>query len=218
MCGKCDSPGMAAIFFGEVDSTQSKVIEMLDAGSYVEDTFVVADVQRKGRGRRNTTWTSTEGCLTFSYATSGAVTMLNVLQNIRNTLKILGVETAVEWPNDIVLLGRKIGGVIVDVYSGFSIVGIGINLAGTMQYATMESLVGTRVAKGDFLRQYGGFYRDTNDAVLEPRQVWFESGVCELQRVENDCLVLVDGNGRELRIDPYTYSYRADLNAIVKKA
>jgi BirA family biotin operon repressor/biotin-[acetyl-CoA-carboxylase] ligase len=102
---------------------------------------VVADEQTAGRGRGSNRWWSSEGSLTFSVAVPLDRGFLEP-----QTLYSLGCGCAVaaalapltsrdairlKWPNDIMLGGRKVGGILVETLappSGVMIVGIGLNL------------------------------------------------------------------------------------------
>lgn len=47
---------------------------------------------------------------------------------VAEELTAAGAVTVVKWPNDLVLAGRKLGGIIVEVVSGVPIAGLGVNV------------------------------------------------------------------------------------------
>ena len=57
----------------------------------------------------------------------GIVTALTVAE----ALATLGVSPQIKWPNDILLNGKKCGGILVEVAAGVAIIGIGINVSQT---------------------------------------------------------------------------------------
>jgi BirA family biotin operon repressor/biotin-[acetyl-CoA-carboxylase] ligase len=104
---------------------------------------LVARHQRAGRGRRGRTWQAWPGCsLTFSSLwrfdpspTVPAGLSLAAGLAVARTLEDLGVEgVQLKWPNDVMVLGRKIAGILVELVPGrgttpAAVVGIGVNLA-----------------------------------------------------------------------------------------
>ena len=106
--------------------------------------LLLADEQTAGRGRRGRRWHSAPGAgLTFSLA----VTLRRPLRElaalslvagvaVARALHALGVaRVALKWPNDIVVDGAKLGGILVETKSNGggaikAVIGIGINLRG----------------------------------------------------------------------------------------
>lgn len=102
---------------------------------------LVALDQHSGRGRHGRSWLTTPGALTFSCAWQlepntpppaalSLATGLAVADAI-TALDIPGVQ--LKWPNDILIGGRKLGGILIELASGQrrsrqAIIGIGINL------------------------------------------------------------------------------------------
>jgi BirA family biotin operon repressor/biotin-[acetyl-CoA-carboxylase] ligase len=99
-------------------------------------TVIVAERQRAGRGRQGRTWFAAPGDgLTFSLlwrCPPGSVPAglsLAVGIAIAETLRDLGwTATQLKWPNDILLEGRKLGGVLIELAVPLAaVIGIGIN-------------------------------------------------------------------------------------------
>src|SRR5262245_18060955 len=104
--------------------------------------LLLADEQTAGRGRRGRRWHSAAGNgLTFSLA----VTLRRPLREVAalplvagvavaRGLRGLGVAAALKWPNDILVNGAKLGGILVETRSlnGVvkAVIGVGINLRG----------------------------------------------------------------------------------------
>jgi BirA family biotin operon repressor/biotin-[acetyl-CoA-carboxylase] ligase len=108
------------------------------------DTGILAYEQLQGRGRRGRTWVSLGGNLHFSLITPFQVQSQHLAEfsfiaavALREVIaKILGGETEVlcKWPNDILVKGQKIGGILLEKYekyldkSCWLIIGVGVNI------------------------------------------------------------------------------------------
>ena len=125
---------------GSLDSTSS---ELLRRASQAADlTFVFAEMQSAGRGRRGRVWLAPPALnLTFSVlkrfergfaALSGLSLAIGVA--MAETLATAGVpRLALKWPNDLQADGRKLGGILIELGGEFlgpcqAVIGIGINL------------------------------------------------------------------------------------------
>ena len=131
--------------FGEIlyvyrslGSTNTRAIELAAAGA-VEGTLVIADHQTRGRGRGRARWHSPQG---------SAVAMSLILRpasvfglrwsglGALAVLEALGEESLsawIKWPNDVLLGGRKVAGVLVEgAWEGdrplYVVLGIGVNV------------------------------------------------------------------------------------------
>lgn len=123
------------------DSTNDDALSLAKAGAD-EGVVVVADHQRQGRGRRGTRWASTECAgLLFSLIararyepTELSVLPLVVGLAVRQVVAARVSEPAlVKWPNDVLVGGRKICGILVESYSHAGeiralVVGVGLNV------------------------------------------------------------------------------------------
>ncbi|MFK5927797.1 MAG: biotin--[acetyl-CoA-carboxylase] ligase [Desulfuromusa sp.] len=137
----CQLVGQSVISFPETDSTNLQARRLAEDGG-LEGTVVVADRQSAGRGRLGRHWESPSGVnlycsillrpeipvqqapqLTFLSAVAVAETLNNVCQ----------LSAQVKWPNDILVNGAKISGLLNEMSAEteqihFVILGIGINL------------------------------------------------------------------------------------------
>lgn len=132
--------GQRVYFYEEIDSTntQAKRLAEEDAPS---GTLVVSDCQVKGKGRRGRVWTSPKGEAIYMTILlrpqirpdrASMVTLvmgLSVVQAIRN---VLGLETSIKWPNDVVLNRKKLVGTLTEMsaqmdYIEYLVIGTGIN-------------------------------------------------------------------------------------------
>ncbi|AJP47494.1 hypothetical protein PG1C_01515 [Rugosibacter aromaticivorans] len=132
------------------DSTNSVVLGRAEAGA-PSGTVVVAEEQTAGRGRRGRAWIAAPGdSLTFSLLwrfTPGTLPMglsLAVGVAVARALEKVGAGdtpqttssapsfcAALKWPNDILLQGKKLGGILIELVPGTphaAVIGIGLNL------------------------------------------------------------------------------------------
>jgi len=137
---KCDRLASQIWFQPEVDSTQDIAFELM-----VEDrphgTLVLTDHQRAGRGRGEATWHSTPGkSLQFSLLldldppdTFASVLTIAIASSVARAIQdIAGLPARIKFPNDILVRGLKVAGILLEVrdYGGptrRAVCGIGIN-------------------------------------------------------------------------------------------
>ncbi len=125
----------------EASSSSDLLLECAARGA-ASGSVVVVDRQTAGRGRRGRNWASApEASLTFSllWRFDGGVERLAGLSlavgvALVRALAALGVRgTALKWPNDVLLDGRKLAGILVELSSErrgmVAVIGIGINLS-----------------------------------------------------------------------------------------
>jgi BirA family biotin operon repressor/biotin-[acetyl-CoA-carboxylase] ligase len=123
------------------DSTNDDALALAKAGAS-HGVVVVADRQRRGRGRRGSRWSSAERAgLTFSLIvrTGWKPPELSVLPLVvglavrQVVAERVRESVLVKWPNDVMVSGRKICGVLVESYSHGGeiravVVGVGLNV------------------------------------------------------------------------------------------
>jgi len=105
----------------------------------VEGTVIVADEQTAGRGRLKRAWLSPRGSIalsiilypSLSYLPS--LTMLASLAVVHSIEAVTGLKSQVKWPNDVLINGRKVCGILIasDVQGNtvnYTVMGIGVNV------------------------------------------------------------------------------------------
>ena len=124
----------------ECDSTSSRLLERARQAA-PSGLLLVADRQTAGRGRRGRSWLSTaEGSLTFSLlwrfecsVAQLAGLSLAVGVGVARALEVSGVRgVGLKWPNDILLDGGKLGGILIELEAAprgmLAVIGVGLNL------------------------------------------------------------------------------------------
>jgi BirA family biotin operon repressor/biotin-[acetyl-CoA-carboxylase] ligase len=133
--------GRRIYFYPATDSTNDVALDLARSGE-PEGTLVAADCQRRGRGRRAHTWTSPAGRdLLFSLilrpgGDARHALPLGLLVATATSValsKLLDVDVAVKWPNDVIAPRGKIAGVLVESASAGGaishlVVGVGVNV------------------------------------------------------------------------------------------
>ena len=162
--------GRKVIYFPSVTSTIDIAQQEAKNGAR-EGLVIIAGKQTAGRGRRNRVWLSPEGCLAISILLRPALSrlpqliMITSLAVVRTIKEVSGLNTQIKWPNDILLDGKKVCGILVENEIkgdtvNYSIVSTGINLncdlstlAGTGQEVTSLSFeIGHDIPVGLFVR------------------------------------------------------------------
>lgn len=128
--------GRPLIRLDSVTSTQDVAFRLADLGA-PEGTTVLARHQTGGRGRAGRSWETVPGdALLFSLVlrpsrTGDRLTPLSILvaDGVANALvSLYDLSPSIKWPNDVLLGGRKVSGVLIQVRGGVAVVGVGINL------------------------------------------------------------------------------------------
>jgi BirA family biotin operon repressor/biotin-[acetyl-CoA-carboxylase] ligase len=139
---KTGTIGKKIYFYGEIDSTNNEAKRLAKLG-VGEGAVVIADHQTSGRGKFRRHFFSPKGSgiyLTIiiePFKVRGKtleITLLGTLASARAISGLTGEEVRVKWPNDIMIRGKKVGGVLTEVCSGKTgrgvvIVGIGLNVS-----------------------------------------------------------------------------------------
>ncbi|WQV41134.1 biotin--[acetyl-CoA-carboxylase] ligase [Helicobacter pylori] len=122
--------------FESLPSTQTYLLEKLKNDALKAPVLIVAKNQSAGIGSRGNIWEGVESALTFSLALNAGdlpkdlpmqASALYLGFLFKEVLKELGSQTWLKWPNDLYLGGQKIGGVLVNIYKGMRVCGIGVN-------------------------------------------------------------------------------------------
>lgn len=123
-----------------VDSTQRVARELAGAGA-PEGTVVVAEAQTAGRGRLGRTWHSPPGTSLYCSVLlrpplpPARVPQLALVAGlaVAEAADALGVRALLKWPNDVLLDGRKVAGILTEMEAELDrvhavVVGIGVNV------------------------------------------------------------------------------------------
>lgn len=131
--------GRRIIYETTCDSTMNLARRAAEAGAE-EGTVVIAEEQTAGRGRLGRSWVSPAGKNLHVTLIARppvdrlrVITMAAPLAVTQAADDVAGVRTGIKWPNDVLLAGRKLSGILVESeISGdevrFALAGVGINV------------------------------------------------------------------------------------------
>lgn len=172
-------------YFDAVDSTMD-IARDLARNHHPHLTVVIADRQKKGRGRLKRTWLSSEGGLYFTIilrpkippalsAKFNFAASMILAQTLRNMYKI---DAMVKWPNDILVDNKKISGILSEMAAetdrvDFINIGVGINVNNDPTprepaATSIKKILGREVSRKALLRTFlDHFEQLLNDSDLE---------------------------------------------------
>ncbi|MEP2777690.1 MAG: biotin--[acetyl-CoA-carboxylase] ligase [Luteolibacter sp.] len=131
-----DMPGEFRVLWREkVSSTNDELRELAEKGT-AEGLVLIGEEQAAGRGRRGAAWFSPKGGgLAFSVllrpsASKGLWHRLSLVAGlaVAEAVEKFSVVAEVKWPNDVLVDGKKLAGILVEAGADYVIVGIGINV------------------------------------------------------------------------------------------
>lgn len=125
----------AVVRVASVTSTQREARERANSGCR-SGTVVLAEEQTAGRGRGSNSWFSSKGdgiWLTLVHRSRRPIAEWPSMTSVAalavcRALEDNGLSPLVKWPNDVLISGKKIAGVLAESYEDAILIGIGINL------------------------------------------------------------------------------------------
>ena len=128
-------------FFDSIDSTNQKAKSI---GNKLEfpQCLIVSDEQSNGRGRLGRQWNSEKGTgiwmslllkPDFTPDLASRITLMAAAAMSDAIETETGIETAIKWPNDIVVNGKKVCGILTELnaelnHINYLVLGIGVNV------------------------------------------------------------------------------------------
>ena len=133
--------GSNVVYYDEIDSTNNRAKEAGD-NKAPHGTLFVADMQVAGKGRRGRVWQSPAGSSIYmtillypeiSPLKAPQLTLVMAIAVAEGIKEVTGLDTKIKWPNDIVVNGRKICGILTEMsteidYINHVVIGAGINV------------------------------------------------------------------------------------------
>ena len=122
--------GRPRLHFRETSSTNA-VARELAAGGAPHGTVVTTWHQTAGRGRQGRSWVTPPGRAVLCSLVVRGPDALLALRGGLAVADLAGPEARVKWPNDVLLDGRKVAGVLAEgrPQEGWAVLGIGVNVA-----------------------------------------------------------------------------------------
>ena len=133
--------GKRIFFYDRIDSTNLEIKRQAEEGCE-EGTLIIADYQEAGRGRRGRSWESPVGTTILMSLLlrpridpnrASMITLVSALAVSKAITKLTGKPAEIKWPNDIVMNGKKVCGILTEMNVtpdgiDYVVVGIGINV------------------------------------------------------------------------------------------
>lgn len=130
--------GKRVIYYPSLASTNEVAKQETQQGA-VEGTVIVADEQTAGKGRIKRAWLTPKGNIALSIilypsiASLPYLIMVASLAVVHSIEAVTGLKSQLKWPNDVLIKGRKVCGILIenkvrgDIVD-YAIIGIGINV------------------------------------------------------------------------------------------
>jgi BirA family biotin operon repressor/biotin-[acetyl-CoA-carboxylase] ligase len=123
--------------YRSTDSTNTRARKLAVAGA-PHGTVVTAAEQSEGRGRQGRTWTAPPNKALLYSAVLRPLEEHHTLLPLAVPLAVSeaaeelqpGIECSVKWPNDVLVEGRKLAGILIEArpQDGWAVIGVGLNL------------------------------------------------------------------------------------------
>lgn len=134
--------GKHVLYFDEIDSTNTAIKRAAEKDA-PHGTLAVADYQSMGKGRRGRSWTAPHGVGIWMSlllrpklppTCASMLTLVAALAVSEGISEACGLEAKIKWPNDIVVSGKKVCGILTEMSTeldciNYIVTGIGINVA-----------------------------------------------------------------------------------------
>ena len=133
--------GRSWLYFAQIGSTNDVAHAQARSGAS-DGLLVVADEQTAGRGRLDRRWWAPRGSSLLMTlllrpplppSRAGQLTMCLGLAAVEGIEAVTGLRPALKWPNDLLLNGRKLGGMLAELRLDgerldYAVLGLGVNV------------------------------------------------------------------------------------------
>lgn len=127
------------IIYLPITTSTNEIARQVARDGAVEGTLVIAAKQTAGRGRLQRSWLSPEGVLALSVilrpqtSRLSDLIMIASLAVVHTIKKTTGLESLIKWPNDVLIGGKKVCGILIEngwrgITLDHAIIGIGVNV------------------------------------------------------------------------------------------
>jgi BirA family biotin operon repressor/biotin-[acetyl-CoA-carboxylase] ligase len=155
-------------YFPEIGSTMDVARDLAKKGA-VEGTIVIAEDQTRGRGRLSREWLSPDGGIYFtlvlrpriSPAYAPRINLMAAVAVAATIRKLLGLKAELKWPNDVLIEGKKVCGILAEMDAEMDVVnfvnvGIGINVNTSVPQfektaTSLKDVLGREISRKEFL-------------------------------------------------------------------
>ncbi len=183
--------------------------------SEVDDT-ILAIQQSKGKGRRGNTWESQIGgfylsTVCFNHNLLPFIVGISIVKVLEKNYKGLNLK----WPNDVILQGKKLGGILCENFGDFSIIGIGINFENEPCIDNSTNLISNNILidksffLASFLYNFDVTSSLTSEEIIDTfteydcligQEVFWEGSSGIVQSIDLDGSLIVEANNKKLNL------------------
>jgi BirA family biotin operon repressor/biotin-[acetyl-CoA-carboxylase] ligase len=205
-------PGLTVEVVDEAGSTNALVAERARSGA-PEGLVVVAEHQTEGRGRLDRTWqTPPRSALTFSVLLRPTAPLqtwpwlpLLTGYGVEKALTARGFEASVKWPNDVLLDGRKVAGILVERIESTAgpaaVVGVGLNVGMSAEELPVPEAISLAVARPGAAPDRTDLLVDLLASLWESYVAWQEGGDLARMQLAASYVAACSTIGHEVRVD-----------------
>jgi BirA family biotin operon repressor/biotin-[acetyl-CoA-carboxylase] ligase len=172
-------------YFPEIGSTMDAARELAKKGAE-EGAIVIAEAQTRGRGRLSREWLSPQGGVYFTLILRPSISpayapRMNLMAAIAVAAtigKLLGLRAELKWPNDVLIGGRKVCGILAEMDAEMDIVnfvnvGVGINVNSSVprfrETATsLRDELGREISRKEFVSALLAEIDERRASLMEP--------------------------------------------------
>ena len=130
------------IYHLEIAESTNDMAKVLGSQGAAEGTLIVAETQTAGRGRLGRSWLSPPGLGIYVSLLLRPplppnelpqITLSTAVSVVRALTRAVGVTPGIKWPNDLILKGKKLGGILTEMETEsdqirYLVVGMGLNV------------------------------------------------------------------------------------------
>jgi len=124
--------GRQVIVYQQTDSTNNRAL----AHAQHQGLACLADEQTAGRGTQGRRWNAAPGASVLlsvllhppSHLRRAVLLTAWASVSVQDTLASWGLASRIKWPNDVLLQGRKVAGILTEIHGKAVVVGIGLNV------------------------------------------------------------------------------------------
>ncbi len=206
--------GQEIVYYDVTDSTNVQAKRIAEEGG-VHGTLVVADRQESGKGRRGRGWDSPKNTGIFMTMLlrptvkpdeASMLTLVAAMAVAKGIRLYTGLPAGVKWPNDIVINGKKVCGILTEMnteieYINYVVIGIGINVLNqSFPDEIKDVATSLLLEKGEPVKRSGLI-----EAIWEQFEIYYDKfcskgNLSEIKEEYNSLLVNLD---RQVRVlDP----------------
>ncbi|MCX8175777.1 MAG: biotin--[acetyl-CoA-carboxylase] ligase [Candidatus Bathyarchaeota archaeon] len=212
--------GKKVFYFEEVESTQDVAKNLVNAG-LEEGTVVIAERQTRGRGRIGREWFSPKGGLWLSIILkpnipTSKVQRLSLLAGVavaKTLRKLYKLDARLKWPNDVLVEGKKICGILVEASGdvdkvSYVIIGIGVNV--NVRFTGRREIANIATSILELLGKEVSIVKLTVKLLEEFEKLYLKFKQEEFSKIIDEWKNLSQTLGRKVKVESYKESFTGE--------